>query len=780
MGAFGIGQPVRRKEDVRLLKGDGRYTDDVNIGGQLWAAFVRSPHAHARITAVDLETARAAPGVAGIFTGADVLADKLGTLLCDADIRSRDGKPLFKPVRPVLPADVARYVGQPVALVVADTADHARDAAELVAIDYEELPSVTATDQALDPNAALVWPQNGSNLCVHWENEDASRWEAARAKAHKIVSVDLVNNRLIASPMEPRAVVVDIDAATGRLTVYAPTQGGRRIQNTLAKMIFKIPPDMVRSISYDVGGGFGVRSKVSPETVTLAYAARKLRKPIKWRGDRGETFVSDTHGRDQLNTASLALAADGKILAMKVETILNVGAYLSDNGPRLPITGPGKILCGAYDIPALYYSVKPVFTNTVPTDTYRGAGRPEANYIHERLMEAAADALGLSSADIRRRNLVPRARLPFTTQLGMTIDSGDFIGTVDRAVEAADWDGFERRRAEARGRGKLRGIGMAFFIESAGGRPVEEMKLRVTKDGKVEIFSGTFSHGQGHDTVYSQLLNEYLGVPLEDVRLIQGDTDTMPENAVGTFGSRSSMMGGVPLKRMAAAIVDKGKAIAGHLLQAEPAEVTFADAVFRAKAGSVTLAEVARAAHDPAKRPDGMAAGLEEQLVYKRANEDDQNFPNGCHIAEVEVDPDTGTIQVVAFTAVDDCGTILNPFIVHGQMHGGIAQGLGQALLENVVYDAGSGQLLSGSYMDYAMPKAVHFPRMELGFNEVPSVTNDLGVKGCGEAGSCGAPPAIVHATLDALKARGVRHLDMPLTAEKVWRAIRAARSEAA
>jgi aerobic carbon-monoxide dehydrogenase large subunit len=780
MGEFGIGQPVRRKEDMRLLRGGGRYTDDVNVDGQLWAAFVRSPHAHARIDGIDLAAARMVPGVAGILTGADVASDALGTLLCEADIKSRDGKSLFKPVRPVLPADAVRYVGQPVALVIADTPEHARDAAEIVNIDYRELPSVTATDQALAPTAALVWPENKSNLCVHWENEDASRWDAARAKAHTVVTVDLVNNRLIASPMEPRAIVVDIDAATGKLTVYAPTQGGRRIQNTLAKAIFRIAPDMIRSISYDVGGGFGVRSKVSPETVALAYAARKLKRPVKWRGDRSETFVSDTHGRDQINTASLALDADGKILAMKVETVLNLGAYLSDNGPRLPITGPGKILCGAYDIPALYYSVKPVFTNTVPTDTYRGAGRPEANYIHERLMEAAAEALGLSSVEIRRRNLVPAAKLPYTTQLGMTIDSGDFIGTVDKAVKAADWDGFEARRKNAQGRGRLRGIGMAFFIESAGGRPMEEMKLRIARDGKIEIFSGTFSHGQGHDTVYSQLMNEYLGVPLEDVRLIQGDTDTMPENAVGTFGSRSSMMGGVPLKRMAAALIEKGKAIAGHLLQAEPGEVTFTDGAFRARASSVTLAEVARAAHDPSKRPDGMPTGLEEKLVYKRKNEDDQNFPNGCHIAEVEVDPDTGAIEVVAFTAVDDCGTILNPFIVHGQMHGGIAQGLGQALLENVAYDPESGQLLAGSYMDYAMPRAIHLPRMDLGFNEVPSVTNDLGVKGCGEAGSCGAPPAIVHAVIDALKGLGVRHLDMPLASEKVWRAIRNGRSKAA
>ncbi|HET9150011.1 MAG TPA: xanthine dehydrogenase family protein molybdopterin-binding subunit [Alphaproteobacteria bacterium] len=772
MGEFGIGQPVRRKEDVRLLTGRGRYTDDINLPGQLWAAFLRSPQAHAKIVSIDTEAAKAAPGVVGVFTGADMVADKLGTLLCESELESRDGKPMFKPLRHPLSVGAVHYVGEPMAIVVAETLDQARDAAEQIMVDFEELPAIADTAGALAPGAALVWPEHGSNLVVDWANEDSSRWDAAEKAAHKVVSVELVNNRVVASPMEPRAVVADFDPKSGRTTVYAPTQGGHRVQNTLAKTIFKIPTSSVRVVAYDTGGGFGVRSKAYPETVVTAYAARKLGRPVKWRGDRSETFVSDVHGRDQVNKAWLALDANAKILGLKVETIINVGAYLSENGPRLPIDGGGAILCGAYDIPVLYFLVKPVFTNMVPTDTYRGAGRPEANYIHERLMEAAAEAFGFSSVEIRRRNLVPPSKLPYKTQMGLEIDSGDFVGTVERSVAAADWNGFEKRRAEAKARGKLRGIGMAFFIEGAGGRPVEEMKVRITPEGKAEIVCGTYSHGQGHETVYAQLMNEFMGLKLEDTLLIQGDTDTMPENAAGTFGSRSSMMGGVAIKRCCTAIVDKGKKIAAHLLQAAQEEVAFADGVFRAKQSSMTLAEVAKAAHDARRLPDAMAAGLEEGFVYKRKGKADQNYPNGCHIAEVEVDPDTGAVQVVSFTAVDDCGTVLNPFIVHGQMHGGIAQGIGQALYETVSYDRESGQLLSGSYMDYTMPRAFHLPTMHLAFNEVPSVTNDLGVKGAGEAGACGAPPAVVHAVVNALKDYGIRHIDMPITSERVWRAI--------
>jgi carbon-monoxide dehydrogenase large subunit len=771
MGEFGIGQPVRRKEDVRLLTGKGRYTDDINVDGQLWAAFLRSPHAHARIVSVDTADAKAAPGVVAIFTSADLTADGVGTLGCDANFTSLDGKEMFKPGRPALATGAVRYVGEPVAIVVAETQNQARDAAEMIMAEFEELPVVASTAEAASPDAALVWPENGSNVAVHWQNEDETRWNQAKAKAAKVVSVELVNNRVAPSPMEPRGVLADYDAASGRTTIYAPTQGGHRVQNTVAKLL-KLKPDQIRVLAYDTGGGFGVRSKCYPETVATVYASRKLKRPVKWRGDRSETFVSDVHGRDQINRAWMAFDANAKILGLKVETLINCGAYLSENGPRLPINGGGKILCGAYDIPVLHFEVKPVFTNTVPTDTYRGAGRPEANYLHERLMEAAAEAFGISSPEIRRRTLVKKEQLPYKTQMNLEIDSGDFIGTMERAVKAADWDGFEKRRAEAKTRGKLRGIGMAYFIEGAGGRPLEEMKVKITREGKAEIVCGTYSHGQGHETVWAQLMNEFLGLPLEDTTLIQGDTDTMPENAAGTFGSRSSMMGGVGIKKSCEGIVEKGKAIAAHLLQKPAGSVTFEDGVFKSGASSVTLKEVARAAYDPKRLPEGMEVGLEVGYVYKRKGENDQNYPNGCHIAEVEVDPDTGVVQVVAFTAVDDCGTVLNPFIVHGQMHGGIAQGLGQALFENVAYDRETGQILTGSYMDYTMPRAFNMPRMELDFNEVPSVMNELGVKGAGEAGCCGAPPAIVHATMNALKDYGIRHIDMPLTPERVWRAL--------
>jgi aerobic carbon-monoxide dehydrogenase large subunit len=780
MGEFGIGQPVRRKEDVRLLTGKGRYTDDINVDGQVWAAFLRSPQAHARIVAIDAADAKAAPGVVGVFTGADLAADGVGTLGCEANFQSLDGTPMFKPGRPALATGAVRFVGEPVAIVVAETLNQARDAAERIVVEYDELPAIASTADALSPDAALVWPENGTNAAVHWQNEDDARWQAARTAAHTVVSVELVNNRVVPSPMEPRGVLADYDAATGRTTIYAPTQGGRRVLNTLAKSIFRISPDLVRVVAYDTGGGFGVRSKCYPETVATVYASRTLKRPVKWRGDRSETFVSDVHGRDQVNRAWLALDANARILGLKVETLVNVGAYLSENGPRLPINGGGKILCGAYDIPVLHFSVWPVFTNTVPTDTYRGAGRPEANYLHERLMEAAAEAFGLTSHEIRRRTLVKKEQLPYKTQMNLEIDSGDFVGTMDRAVAAAKWSSFETRRAEARARGKLRGIGMAYFIEGAGGRPIEEMKVRIARDGTAEIVCGTYSHGQGHETVYAQLMNEFMGLPLENVRLIQGDTDTMPENSAGTFGSRSSMMGGVGIKKSCEIVIEKGKAIAGHLLQAEPKDVAFADGLFTARASSVTLAEVAKAAHDPSKIPDGMAPGLEGSFLYKRKNENDQNFPNGCHIAEVEVDPDTGVVDVVGFTAVDDCGTVLNPFIVHGQMHGGIAQGLGQALLENVAYDRETGQLLTGSYMDYTMPRAFNMPRMALDFNEVPALMNELGVKGVGEAGCCGAPSAIVHAVIDAVKHYGIRHIDMPLTPERVWRALHNGKSRAA
>jgi carbon-monoxide dehydrogenase large subunit len=706
-----------------------------------------------------------------------LLVDDIGHLPTNIELKSqRTGEEAFKPGRPALAVERVRCVGDLVGMVVAESLSLAKDAADLIIVDYEELPAVVNTAKLLDGDAPLVWPERGSNLCLHWENAEPGPADEAFAKAAKIVTVDLVNNRVVPVPMEPRCALAHFEADNNRTTLYAPTQGGRRVVLTMARNIFKEPDQNFHLVGYDTGGSFGTRGKCYPELVLTVYAARKLKRAVKWQGDRSETFVSDYHGRDQVNHAEMAFDAHGKILAMRAETILNIGAYVSENGPRLPISGGGKIIGTAYDVPILYFSVKACFSNTTPTDTYRGAGRPEANYIMERLMERAAKAFGISAIEMRKRNFV--SEFPYTTQMGCTIDSGDFAGTLDMALDKAEWVGFDKRRAESRSFGKLRGIGIGYYLEGAGGQPTEEMRVQITQDGYVNIIAGTYSHGQGHHTVYSQLLTDFLGVTLDRVNLIQGDTDVTPKRASGTFGSRSSMMGGVGIMRACDVIVEKGKKIAGHLLQAEPSKVTFSEGVFKASAGSVTLAEVARAAQDPKKLPDGVTPGLDESYYYDRdeGEGDSNNFPNGCHICEVEVDPDTGSIAIVKFTAVDDCGVVLNPMIVHGQALGGIAQGIGQAIMENTVYDQETGQFLSGSFMDYSMPRAHNFPMMGIYFNVVPCTTNDLGVKGAGEAGCCGAPSALVHAVINALEEYSIGHMDMPLTPERVWQAIQQAK----
>jgi carbon-monoxide dehydrogenase large subunit len=617
MGQFGIGQPVRRKEDVRLLTGKGRFTDDINMEGQVFACFLRSPHAHAKIVRIDGEALKDEPGIIAVVTGADLLAEDLGTLLCEADFKDRQGKPMYKPLRPVLPMDRVRFVGEPIAMVLAETLEQARDAVERLDVEFEDLPVVVDTASAPDPASAVLWEENGSNVAVHWENREPAEIEGLIRSAPKRVKVEIVNNRVVPSPMEPKAALATYDAGTGTSTLYCPSQGGRRIQNTIARRILKIEPEKMRVISKDTGGGFGIRSKVYPELVCVVWAARKFGRPVKWRGDRSETFVSDYHGRDQVNHAEMGLDEDGRVIALKVETILNVGAYLGENGPRLPINGGGKIIPCAYDIQNFYLSVKPVFTNTVPTDTYRGAGRPEANFLMERLMDAAAEACGLSREEVRRRNLIPQSKLPYKTAMGNLIDSGDFVGSMEMAMKAADWQGFATRRAESEARGKLRGLGLANFIEGAGGPPTEEMRVRLDSDGSATVYAGTYSHGQGHETVYAQLVYEYLGVAPENVRLVQGDTATSPKGAAGTMGSRSSMMGGMGIKRSSTKIIEKGTAIAAHLLQTEPAKVSFSEGCFRVGASSIPLAAVAKAAYDtPGARP--RRGELPERLPHLR------------------------------------------------------------------------------------------------------------------------------------------------------------------
>ncbi|HEU0070844.1 MAG TPA: xanthine dehydrogenase family protein molybdopterin-binding subunit [Alphaproteobacteria bacterium] len=773
MGQYGIGQPIRRKEDQRLLTGQGRYTDDVNLEGQAYVYFLRSTYAHAKIVSIDTADALAAPGVIAIYTSADLIADGVKPIPCEAKAKSLKGVELFKPPRHAMAHERVRYVGEPIAMVIAETLNQAKDASELIQMEMEELPAIADTARLTDADAPLVWEELGSNIALHWETQESKISEEIFKTAHKTVSLDLINNRLVANPMEPRCAVAEHDAATGKTTLYAPTQGGRRVVNMISKEILNTPLKDLRHVAVDTGGGFGVRSKCYPELVCMVWAARKQTRPLKWRGDRTETFVADAHGRDQVTKASAAFDKDGKILAVRNETIVNVGAYLSENGAILAMMGGGKIMGTAYDVPVLYFSVKSSFSNTVPTDTYRGAGRPEVNFIMERLIELGAQAFGVDVVEMRKRNFIKE--FPYKTQMGCLIDSGDFPGTLDLTLEKGDYKGFEARRAEAKKRGKLLGIGIGYYVEGAGGRPFEEMRIRFEQDGTISLFAGTYSHGQGHDTVYSQLLHEFLGVDPAKVKLIQGDTDISPKGSVGTFGSRSSMMGGVAIKRGAANIVEKGKKIAGHLMQTDAAKVTFKDSVFYGANSSVTLAEVARAAYDAGKLPEGLEGPLDESYYYEREGEGN-NYPNGCHLIETEIDPDTGSIKIVKFTAVDDCGTVLNPLIVDGQVLGGIAQGIGQAMTENTLYDADTAQFMTASFMDYGMPRAEHFPMIGIYFNSVPSPTNDLGVKGAGEAGACGAPPALVHAVLDALKDYGIRHIDMPVTPEKVWRAIQDAK----
>ncbi|MEE8516794.1 MAG: xanthine dehydrogenase family protein molybdopterin-binding subunit [Alphaproteobacteria bacterium] len=778
MEKFGISQPVRRREDVRFITGAGRFNADHNLDGQAHIFYLRSPHAHARINSIELAAARSAPGIVAIFTGDDLIADKLEPLPFQGDVETRTGEPMFRPPRHALAVGHVRHVGEPVAMVIAENLDQAHDAADLIEIDYQALPAVTDTAGAVEPDAPTVWPEAPDNLCAHWQNRDFAELDSIFAAAPKIAEVHIVNNRVVGCPMEPRNALAEYDAEADVITLYSPTQGVHRVHDYLTKLVFKVAAENIRVVSFDVGGGFGLRGRVSVEVVSIMWAAKKLGRALKWSGERSESFFADSHGRDNVTHAKLAMDQDGKALALYIDTIANMGAYLSISGPRVPTWNGQRITGTAYAIPVLYQSVRLAFTNTTPTDTYRGAGRPEAAYVMERLMEAAADVIGVDSAEIRRRNLIATSALPYTNTQDIVIDSGDFVDTQGKAMAKAGWDGIEARRAEAKARGKLRGIGIGFFMESSGGQPAEQVEVSVGDEGRIEALVGTFSHGQGHETVFAQVVSEKMGVPYDDVTIIQGGADTsLMSFGGGTHGSRSSQMGGVALVRACAMVIEKGKVIAGHLLQAGDAKVEYEAGVFRAAAGTITIAEVAQASQDPDKLPEGTDPGLKEEYFYKRANKE-FNFPNGCHIAEVEIDPDTGIVEVVNYTAVDDSGIVLNPMIVHGQAHGGIAQGIGQALMERTVYDE-TGQLLTATFMDYTMPRADDFPDFNVSDNPIPS-PNDLGVKGAGEGGCCGAPSAVVNAVIDALKGLGVRHVDMPLTPELTWRIIREAQSQGA
>jgi len=786
----GIGAPLRRVEDKRFLTGHGRFVADIELSGALACALVRSPHAHAAIRGIDASAARAAPGVVAVLTGADMAADGVAPMRPLWLVRSRDGSPMAEPARFALARETVRHVGEPVAAVVAATFAQAVDAAERLAVDYAPLSAVTDARAAQAEAAPQLHACAPGNVCFRWARGDEAAVRAALRSAAHVVAIDLVNNRLVGAAIEPRAVIGAVDPQSDKLTLYSSTQAPHHIRRQVTEQL-GIPESALRVISPDVGGGFGYKGKLYPEEGIIAWAARRLRRPVRWVASRAESFVADNQARDHLTHAELALDADGRFLALHVQTFANLGAYVSTFGVAIPSAIYSALFAGGYRTPAIFVEVTGVFTNTTPTDAFRGAGRPEACYVLERLADRAAQKLGIDRAEIRRRNLIPPSAMPYKTPIGPTYDCGDFPKIFARTLALADYDGFDKRRAQAARRGLLRGIGMACYVESSGVAPsrfagalgarvgfYEAASIRVEPDGAVRAMLGTHNHGQGHATTLAQILSSRFGVPVEKIEVVEGDTDAVPQGT-GTFGSRSIAVGGSALDRAADKIIAKGKLIAAHLLEAAAGDVDFSDGAF-VIAGTdrrVSFAAVAQAAYVPHNFPlETVEPGWQDTAVYDPPS---FAFSNGAHVCELEIDPDTGRIEIVGFWGVDDIGTVINPMIVEGQIHGGVAQGIGQALLERCAYDGG-GQLVSGSFMDYAVARADDLPLFVTECDESqPCTHNPLGAKGCGEAGSIGSPAAVVSAVLHALAPLGVTDLDMPLTSEQLWRRIRQAQQAA-
>lgn len=776
MREYGIGQSLPRTEDLRLLRGVGRYTDDIRLPGQAHLHVLRSPHAAARIGRIDGNAAAAAPGVLAVLTGADAMADGLGTFPSRMKMKRADGRPNFEPPYRVLAIDRVHMVGDPVVAIVAESLAQAKDAAELVEIDYEPLPSVTATAEAARPGAAAVWDEQPDNVCFVAEFGNKAGVEAGFARAAHVTRLDLVINRVSANSMEPRAALGLYDPGDDRYTLYAGLQGPHLMRTHLAQNIFNLPETKFRVVAPDVGGGFGMKGSPFPELALVLWAARRIGRPVKWISERSEGLLADHHARDNIAQVELALDNDGKFLALRVRNTVNLGAYLAFNGIHCGVNNIGG-LSGVYTTPAIHVHVTGVFTNTSPTSPYRGAGRPEASYMVERVIETAAREIGLDPAELRQRNLIPPSAMPYDTGFVFTYDSGEFAHNQEAAMKLADWAGFEARRAAARAKGRLRGIGMAHVIEIAGGPlpiPTDEFaEVRFDPAGGCTVLLGTHNHGQGHETTFRQLAHELLGLDPAKVEVRFGDTDAISHGR-GTFGSRSISVGGAALLRATEKIIAKGRKIAAHMMEAAEADIEFKDGRF-AVAGTdkaVDIVAVARTSFAPPQLPRGMEPGLIESAILVPPG---PTFPNGCHICEVEVDRDTGVVEIVGYWVVDDVGVVVNPMLVKGQIHGGIAQGVGQVLLENVAYEPESGQMLSGSFMDYGMPRADDLPSFEVKSHVVPARSNPLGIKGAGEAGTVGALPATMNAVVDALRPLGIGNLEMPATPQRVWQAIAAA-----
>ena len=780
----GIGASVRRKEDLRFLTGRGMYVDDVARPGQLHAYILRSPHPHAELARIDTSKAAKADGVIAVFTGADMAKDNVGGLPCGWAIKSKDGSPMKEPPHPPLAIGRVRYVGDQVAVVIAETYAAAKDAAELIDVEYRPLPAVASITDAIKPGAPQIWDIAPGNTCYDWELGDKAATDAAFQKAYKVARIELVNNRLIPNAMEPRAAIGDFDPASGDYTLYTTSQNPHVIRLLMGAFVLHIPESKLRVYAPDVGGGFGSKIYHYAEEAIVTWAAGKVKRPVKWTAERAESFMSDAHGRDHVTTAELALDKDGKFLGLRVSTLANLGAYLSTFSTCIPTYLYATLLAGVYTTPAIYCEVRAVFTNTVPVDAYRGAGRPEATYLLERLVDVAAREMNMDRIEIRRKNFIPNDAFPYQTPVALQYDSGNYHATLDQALKASDWAGFPKRREEARRRGKLRGIGVSTYIEACGIAPsniagalgaraglFETAEVRVHPTGTVTVFTGCHSHGQGHETTYAQLVAEGLGIPIENVEVVHGDTAKIPFG-MGTYGSRSLAVGGSAIVKAMDKVIRKGKKIAAHLLEAAEADIEFKDGKFTVAGTdkSKALVDISLAAYVPHNYPlEELEPGLDETAFYDPKN---FTFPAGCHIAEVEIDPETGATEVVNFTAVDDVGRVINPMIVEGQVQGGVAQGIGQALLESCVYDQ-SGQLLTGSMMDYTMPRASDVPSIGVATHTTLCTHNPLGVKGCGEVGAIGSPPAVINAIIDALAPYGVHDIDMPATPLRIWQTIR-------
>ena len=769
MTKFGLAQSVRRVEDPRLLKGSGRYTDDIQLPGTLHGVVLRSPHASARIVALETASALDVPGVLAVYTGEDLEKDGIGGMPCAIPLKNRDGTPRADVPHPALAVGAVRHVGDPVAFIVAETGQAARDAAEQILVEYDIQPACVDLAGATEPGQPQVWPEVERNVVFDWDVGDKARTDALFEQAAHVTRLTVVNNRVVVASMEARAALAEYDPGTERWTLHTNTQGGWVLKGLLGQAVFKVPDDRFRILTPDVGGGFGMKLFLYAEHVLTCYAARKLGRPVKWTSERSEAFLSDTHGRDNITQGELALDKDGKFLALRARNVANMGAYLSTFAPFIPTLAGTKVLASVYGFQAIYTNVIGTFTNTVPVDAYRGAGRPESNYLVERLIDAAAYEIGVDRVELRRRNMVPPSAMPYRTAMDQLYDSGDFARVLDAALEKADWPGFEARRAESARRGKTRGIGMSYYLEATGGAPTERAEIRFADDGFVDVYVGTQSTGQGHETAYVQLTADRLGIDGDKIRVRQGDTDTIPTGG-GTGGARSLYSEGQAILATAATVIEKGKKAASEALEAAVPDIVFEEGRFSIVGTDrgmdiLTLASTQRAR---------AAAGQDVTTLdaAEVANIDAHTFPNGCHMAEVEVDPDTGEIAILRYTVCDDVGKAVNPLIVRGQVHGGVAQGVGQAVFENTAYDPASGQLLAGSFMDYALPRAADLPDIEVDLIEVPCGTNPLGVKGAGEAGAVGSPPAVINAVVHALRASGVTTIDMPATPERVWKAL--------